>query len=200
MSALEDRIRSATPANFAVLGLILAGLYYMQFYDGGEKLNNTIKAKNAELQKEQKDLQDIESLVADFDRYQNEINQLSEKFEVALKYLPSEENVYVIIKQLYLEAKRAGVNITLVKPAEQNIAKDFYEEMPFDIEVEGGYIQLLNFLSQVVNVPRVINLKKVELNAKKSTKANSSPVIELKGVMYAYRYNDKAKQAIEGSP
>lgn len=192
MSALEDKVKQASVKSFLLVGVLLGAVYYFNYYDGGAKYQGAIDGKKSELQGLQKELNDIESLTANFEKYQEDLNDLSKKFQMAVAYIPSQENVYVIVKQLYIVAKSAGVNVTLVKPDSNYVKKDFYEEMPISIEAEGGYLQLLSFLSNVVNLSRIINLQDVSITSSQTVSAN--PVLKLKGRMLAYRYLGAAKK------
>ena len=116
---------------------------------------------------------------------------MTEKFEVALTYLPSDENIYVIIKQMYNQARIAGVNLTSVKPSDKNFPKDFYEEIPIDIEVHGSYVQMISFFANIINLPRILSIRDVELRAGNSTDKKFS--LQMKGQLVAYRYLEVKK-------
>ncbi|MCB0349098.1 MAG: type 4a pilus biogenesis protein PilO [Bdellovibrionales bacterium] len=187
MSDLEEKIKRAPPLYFLAGGLLLAAVYYMNYYDGGARAEKQISNINIELVKIRKDVADVEGLTSNMAQYEAELNSLAEKFEVALNYLPSQENIYVIIKQLYLEARMNGVNITSVKPSDKLLKQDFYEGMPIDIEFSGTYEQIMAFLTKVVNLPRIINLKELLLSL--DTKAGpATTIIKAKGKMLAYRF------------
>lgn len=187
MSNLEEKIKRAPPLYFLLGGVLLAAVYYMNYFDGGANVDVQINAINTELSKIRSDVASVESLTSNMAEYEAELNGLAEKFEVALNYLPSQENIYVIIKQLYLEARMNGVNITSVKPSDKLLNQDFYEGMPIDIEFSGTYEQIMAFLTKVVNLPRIINLKELTLNLD-STSGPASTVIKAKGNMLAYRF------------
>lgn len=187
MSSLEERVKQAPPLYFLVGGLLLSLLYYSNYFDGGSRFEKQIAAINTELVKLRTDVADIESLTSNMAQYESELNNLAEKFEVALNYLPSQENIYVIIKQLYLEARVNGVNITSVKPSDKMIKQDFYEGMPIDIEFSGSYEQIMAFFTKIVNLPRIINLKEVSLTLD-SKLGPSATVIKGRGKMFAYRF------------
>jgi len=193
MSELQDRIQNITPKHAVVVGLLLAGLYYYLYIDGGAKAMRDIAKQKVALTKVQNDLHDIETLVGDFDKYQKEITEKSVIFEEALKFLPARENIYVIVKQLHLEARKSGVNITMVKPLDENIQQEFYEELPFSLEARGGYIPIVTFLSRIASLSRIINLKNIELTG--DGKNAITPMVKLTAIMHAYRFKEKVDPA-----
>lgn len=192
MSEIEDKVKQAPISYYIGVGVLIALVYYMNYYDGGSKIERKITTVKTELKTVTKELNDIEALTNNYKKYQEDLNLLSSKYEQALNYLPSRENIYVIIKQLYTEAKLAGVNITLVKPGDNNVKQEFYEEMPMTIKVEGSFSQVLMFLSKVVNLPRIINLTDVSLTSPE--KISSFPIVKLEGNMVAYRYLEGEKK------
>jgi type IV pilus assembly protein PilO len=193
MSEISEKIKNAPFYYFLGAGLLLAGLYYSNFFDSGATLDADIQAAKTQNQQLATQISDVEKITANFDRYKEEINLMTEKFEVALTYLPSDENIYVIIKQMYNQARIAGVNLTSVKPSDKNFPKDFYEEIPIDIEVQGSYVQMISFFANIINLPRILSIRDVDLAAAAANSNDKKFTLRMKGQLVAYRYLEVKK-------
>jgi Tfp pilus assembly protein PilO len=77
------------------------------------------------------------------------------------------------------------VNLTLVKPQTPEI-KGFYEELKMDVEFEGTFTNLMNFLSFISKVQRIITIRNVEIVTKEVVDGNS--FLGVKGTFVSYRY------------
>src|SRR5438445_10076851 len=55
------------------------------------------------------------------------------------------------------EAQRAGIEIRRYT-AKGLTAKDFYSEVPFELELDGPYYSMLNFFDRVGKLERIVNV------------------------------------------
>lgn len=185
MANLEEVVQSKSPRFFFMVGVLAAaGIYYGQPPMDYENLIS--KAKN-DISVAQEKLRLTQERTQNKDKYQKEMEVLSETFRQVLEYLPKQLDTQDLLKKIYSEARAAGVEFSNFKPRD-SVAKDFYDELPMDIQVKGAFSQLLNFMSNIGKIPRIINIRNVELGS--PTMLDGYPVLTLKGTLVGYRYKE----------
>ena len=139
--------------------LVLAGvvgtgaLYYTVFKsqrDENASAQTKLQAKvreNAELEAYKPKLADIERQLA----------SLKQQLEIERRIVPDEKEVDNFMRMVGGEARKAGVEIRryTAKPVS---AKDFYTEVPFEVELDGPYYSMLGFFDRVSKLERIVNV------------------------------------------
>jgi type IV pilus assembly protein PilO len=138
-----------------VLGaaLITAALHFTLFKSqraANDQSQTTLESKlreNAELESYAPKLKDLERQLAN----------LKQQLEIERKIVPDEKEVDGFIKMLDAEAMKAGIEIRryTAKPV---ATREFYTEMPFEIELDGPYYSVLNFFDRVGKLERIVNM------------------------------------------
>src|SRR5438874_3192312 len=124
--------------------LLTAALYFTMFKSQREAneaaqqaLENKVR-ENAELEAYRPKLAEIERQLA----------SLKQQLEIERRIVPDEKEVDNFIKMLNAEALKAGIEIRSYT-AKPTSAREFYTEVPFDLEVDGPYYSLLTFFNQI---------------------------------------------------
>ncbi len=145
----------------AVVGvavLLTAALYFTMFKSQREA-NATAQAaletklrENAELESYRPKLVDIERQLA----------SLKQQLDIERKIVPDEKEVPGFIKMLDAEAVKAGVELRRYT-SKPTAAKDFYTEVPFEMELDGPYYSMLNFFDKVGKLERIVNVSGLQV-------------------------------------
>lgn len=133
--------------------LVSAGLYFTLFKSqrqANEQAQQNLQDKlreNAELASYQPKLKDMDRQVAN----------LKQQLEIERRIVPDDKEVDNFIKMLDAEALKTGIEIRryTAKPA---TAREFYTEVPFELEIDGPYYSVLNFFDRVSKLERIINV------------------------------------------
>jgi type IV pilus assembly protein PilO len=138
-----------------VLGaaLITAALHFTLFKSqraANDQAQAALELKlreNAELESYAPKLKDMERQLAN----------LKQQLEIERRIVPDEKEVDGFIKMLDAEALKAGIEIRryTAKPVS---TREFYTEMPFEIELDGPYFSVLNFFDRVGKLERIVNM------------------------------------------
>jgi type IV pilus assembly protein PilO len=82
---------------------------------------------------------------------------LKQQLEIERKIVPDEKEVDGFIKMLDAEAMKAGIEIRryTAKPVS---TREFYTEVPFEVELDGPYYSVLNFFDRVGKLERIVNM------------------------------------------
>jgi len=140
----------------AVLGVaaIITVALYFTLFKSQREANTTAQAsldaklrENAELESYRPKLVDI----------QRQLASLKQQLEIERKIVPDEKEVPGFMKMMDAEASKAGVELRRYT-AKPTAAKDFYTEVPFEMELDGPYYSMLNFFDKVGKLERIVNV------------------------------------------
>jgi type IV pilus assembly protein PilO len=133
--------------------LVTVGLYFTLFKSKQEanaqaqgKL--TVKLReNAELESYRPKLKDMERQVAN----------LKQQLEIERRIVPDEKEADNFIKMLDAEAVKTGIEIRryTAKPVS---SREYYSEVPFEVELDGPYYSVLSFFDHVGKLERIVNV------------------------------------------
>jgi type IV pilus assembly protein PilO len=187
MASLQDRMRLAPKSFFFLMGIGLALALQYSYGSKAELLAPQITALKAKVAADTIKLRETQERAQNKGKFQEEMERISQTFRMALDYLPKELEIQDMLKKIYSEARTAGVELSNFKPKEV-VAKDFYEELPMEIQLKGTYPQMVNFLGNVSKIPRIINIRNVEIT--KPVFVDGYPVMRMTGVLVGYRYKE----------
>jgi len=113
----------------------------------------TLDAKlheNAELEAYRPKLAEIERQLA----------SLKQQLDIERRIVPDEKEVDGFMKMMDAEALKAGVELRRYT-AKPTATKDFYTELPFEMELDGPYYSMLNFFDHVGKLERIATVSLV---------------------------------------
>jgi type IV pilus assembly protein PilO len=128
-------------------------LYYTVFKsqrDQNEAARVKLQAKvreNAELEAYRPKLVDIERQLAN----------LKQQLEIERRIVPDEKEVDNFMRMVSGEARKSGVEVRRYT-SRPYVAKDFYTEVPFEVELDGPYYSMLGFFARLGKVERIVNV------------------------------------------
>ena len=88
---------------------------------------------------------------------ERQLANLKQQLEIERRIVPDEKAVDGFIEMMDTEAQKAGVELRryTAKPV---AAKEYYSEVPFDMELDGPYYSMLNFFDRVGKLERIVNI------------------------------------------
>lgn len=121
--------------------------------------------------------------VSNLDAYRTQLEEMEETFGALLKQLPRDTEVPGLIDDISAAALNAGLNLNVMDP--QRVTQtQFYNEMPLNIEVDGGYHELATFVSSVASLPRIVTLHDFTIS-----KGGKEGLLKMKIMAKTYQYN-----------
>jgi type IV pilus assembly protein PilO len=123
-----------------------------------------IKDLRADFEKKSNDLARARQSVADLPRFQAEFAALHERYEMAAELLPTEKEMPGVLRRLTLAGQQCGVQFESFRP-DPEIGRDHYTEVPIQLKVVGGYHQVGQFLAEVANMPRIMRVSNLQIQA-----------------------------------
>jgi type IV pilus assembly protein PilO len=134
-------------------------------------LNEQIKALEVTAQK-----------LADFQR---EVATLEAKLENLKRVLPPEKETPDLIRKLQNLAAESNLRIKGLNP-QPVVARDFYQEFPIALQMDGSYHNLALFFDRVARLSRLVNATGIKIDAKNEQSSLSSITANCTATTFIY--------------
>ena len=104
-----------------------------------------------------------------------QMDALSKQLETLKTIVPEEKEADEFIRLLQGAASASSVQIRRLK-ALAIVPKEYHYEMPFEIQADGPYFNVLDFFGRLGRLSRIINVGDLVFDTPESTKATKYPV------------------------
>jgi type IV pilus assembly protein PilO len=149
--------------------LITCALFFTVFKS--QRADND--AAQTRLQGKLKENAELESYRPKLAEIERQVASLKQQLEIERKIVPDEKEVDGFIRLMDAEALKSGIEIRrfTAKPVS---AKEFYTEVPFEMELDGPYYGVLDFFDHVGKLERIVNVSNLLVaNTKKGNEAKA---------------------------
>ncbi|WP_374259478.1 type 4a pilus biogenesis protein PilO [Zoogloea sp.] len=168
----------------AVFLAIVVGGWWLDWSAQWEQLE-TKRAEETNLKQEWRDKKEQ---AVNLPEYKRQLSEIDRQFGALLKQLPNRSEMESLLADINQAGLGRGLQFELFKPGTESM-KDFYAELPIAVRVVGSYHDLGEFVSDVAQMPRIVTLNDVAIEAQKegSLKFDATAV--------TYRYLDDEEVA-----
>ena len=130
--------------------------------------------------------------VANIDAFREQMVEMQKSFGALLKQLPAKTEVPGLLEDITNTGLGSGLEIKSIQ-LKPEVSKEFYVELPMEIEVAGTYHDIASFVSGVASLPRIVTLHDMNISyeATKTDKINSEDLI-MSVAAKTYRYNGES--------
>jgi type IV pilus assembly protein PilO len=151
----------------ALVNILLAAGAYFFSLEPLAKANQadalTLKAKQAEVAQ----LSPFKAKLADLNA---QAAALQVQMEAQRKVVPEEKEVPAFITLVENESVAAGVEVRRYTPKDTT-TKEYYVEVPFEIDIDGPYYSVLNFYDRLQKLERIVNVSRLAMASLKGGRA-----------------------------
>jgi len=134
-------------------GVGTGALYYTVF----KSQRNENAAAQIKLQAKRRENAELEAYRPKLADIERQLASLKQQLEIERRIVPDEKEVDNFMRMVSAEARKSGVEIRRYT-ARPYGAKEFYTEVPFEIELDGPYYSMLGFFDRLGKVERIINV------------------------------------------
>ncbi len=164
-SPLIDRLKQLSLSQkilLAGLGLILGGaaLTFFLFLPLWEKSN----LLQEDIDREKIKLAQIVRTRAQIVRFKRELAEMDVRYQQILTMLPETKEIPHLLRYVADLGQKQGLEFLLFKPEKEN-AQEYLAEIPITLNLRGNYHQIGVFFDGIRRLPRIINVKQLELGA-----------------------------------
>ncbi len=146
----------------AIIALI--GGYYTLVKD---KLPMLEKAQLQEVDLKQS-YQGKYNIAVNLPAYQDQLERLEKDFSSMLKSLPTSNETPGLLDDITFVGTSSGLTFKLLN-WQKEVPKEFYTELPIQIEVTGSYHAFGQFVSDIAALPRIVTVHDFEVTQELST-------------------------------
>ncbi len=176
-----------------VIALVVLGAVY--YFDTQHQLSDRERLKQKEVSLKST-FEAKQAKAASLDAYKEQMKEMEESFGTMLRQLPSKTEVADLLVDITQTGLANGLEFDLFQPNAE-IKKEFYAELPIEINVRGNYHQLGGFASGIAALPRIVTIHDIKIKGAKSS-AGSEPALTMEAVAKTYRYLDDEEIAAAG--
>jgi type IV pilus assembly protein PilO len=146
--------------------IVSAALYFTVFKSQSDK---NAAAEHA-LQEKVRENNELESYRPKLKDMERQVANLKQQLDIERRIVPDEKQIDGFIETMDGEAQKAGVELRryAAKPV---AAKEYYSEIPFDMELDGPYYSVLNFFDRVGKLERIVNVSGLTVASTKTPAA-----------------------------
>lgn len=118
--------------------------------------------------------------------YQQQMQEMEKTFSTLLKQLPATHETPGMLDDITFAGTSVGLTFVRINWMPE-IGKEFYTELPIQIEVIGDYHQIGNFVSEIAKLPRIVSLHDFVIQSREDGSQSFSVIAK------TYRYKELKK-------
>ncbi|MEW9797373.1 type 4a pilus biogenesis protein PilO [Alteromonas sp. CYL-A6] len=105
-------------------------------------------------------------IAVNLEAYKEQLARIESDFSSMLKSLPTSNETPGLLDDITFVGTSSGLNFKMLN-WQQEVPKEFYTELPIEMEVSGGYHNIGEFMSKVADLPRIVTLHDFSLEGEK---------------------------------
>ncbi|TDI97119.1 MAG: hypothetical protein E2O73_12060 [Deltaproteobacteria bacterium] len=181
MARLPKNVRALILVGAA--GAVLC-IYGFTLYGG---ISKKAVALQGQLTQVQTKIVESRAVASNLKRFKGKQQELRAELEIALRRLPNQRQLPVLLTNMSSLAKKSGLEIRSFKPAAE-VNRGFYAEVPISIEFLGRYHEAGIFFDRLSRLSRIINI--TELKMSLADRKALVPVLKVEGTATTFRFVD----------
>lgn len=187
-SKLDQLAKLPKAARLGILGgvcLVIGAGYYFTSYQSARQQLEQLHSQELALQHK---LSEVRSVAANITAFEQEITELEAKLSKALRQLPNEKQLEVVLTDISNLGKTSGVEIKSFKRNDE-VVHDFYAEVPIAVVLEGNYHDIARFFDLMAKLPRIVNMGSLQMSV--ATENINETVLKVQGTATTFRFVGK---------
>jgi Tfp pilus assembly protein PilO len=122
----------------------------------------------------QREVSNAQQMVANLGRIKREREALEVQLRELSRRLPTEHESAAVLRSVETLAGKSGLTVGQVR-RRPNRPQELYVEIPMEVGVGGSYHDLLKFADQLAQLPRLVTLNEVKIQARQRSGAAAAP-------------------------
>lgn len=199
MNAVLAKLAGFGSRGLIILGGLILGAFYSIFYDDGSSLEKRIQDVQAQIVPAEGQAAEAERALQEVEQVRAQVGTLGDQYRVVSQKLPTEVQMSDMIRVVDQLAKSAGVSIKSKEPQPAS-DRQYYEEIPLKISLEGSYSEITAFLFKVSSFERIMRLKDFTIVNRTSGApgAEFTGRLIFDGQILSYRFKNEPAKPAEG--
>ena len=181
--------------SLVIAALIGGGFYYFWYSDALEQQ----RQKEARLADLQKQIRALEATANRLPEFQREVQALEARLETLKRILPPEKEMPDLMRRIQYLAAQSSLQIRRFNPAAV-VQKDFYQEVPVSMDLEGTYHNMGAFLDRVSRMSRLVNMSDLKIKSQQQQTLNNTIAVGATATTYVYIENQPVPTGPNAGP
>lgn len=144
------------------IALVIGGLFWWQYLSPAMEEERT---KTAQLDTLKREIAALEVTANKLAEFQREVALLEAKLETLKRILPPEKETPDLMRKVQSLASQSSLLIKSFTPG-ATVNKEFYQEWPITMTVEGNYHNLGIFFDRVGRLSRLVNIGNIKISSR----------------------------------
>jgi len=174
----------------ALLAAIILGVFYWQYWSPAQE---EYKTKSAQLETLRKEIAALEVTANKLQEFQREVALLEAKLETLKRILPPEKETPDLMRKVQSLAAQSNLVIRKFTPS-ATVNKEFYQEWPISVEVDGSYHNLGFFFDRVRRLSRLVNIGTVSVKNRSDQTVSNTVNASCVATTFVYLENAPANR------
>jgi type IV pilus assembly protein PilO len=180
--------------------LVVAGVY-LPFSPVAQERDDVEKAVHQRTQLNQ-EVQQLQVYQQRYGELKSQMDALSKQLETLKAIVPEEKETDEFIRLVQGAASSSNVQLRRLT-AQPIVAKEYHYEMPFEVQADGPYFNILDFFGRMSRLSRIINVGDLSFEdpgAAKSSKYPLRPGTTVSGIFTATTFFTKPADTVGAAP
>ena len=190
MSPLLLKFAQLEMQKVLVVGLVLAGLYYMTAFDDGSSIEMNIARIEQDIQNELQKKEETNKLLKESEETKNKLIEAEAHFKTISSKISADLSPTEITQRIQEAVDISGSKLKQIRPGTIE-KKELLQEVPVRLSLMGGYSDFAMF---VYHISKSSIISKVSsFSIKNSNKENSDKAqLEFDGMVLTYQVTNEA--------
>jgi type IV pilus assembly protein PilO len=141
--------------------------------------------KTAKLEALIKEVRALEVIANKLPEFQREVQLLEARLETLKRILPADKETPDLMRKVQALAAQSNLIIKKFTPG-PTVNRDFYQEWPINVDVEGTYHNLGLFFDRVGRLPRLVNVGNIKVKAQSAPRADNTIAASCVATTFVY--------------
>jgi type IV pilus assembly protein PilO len=169
------------------LGIILLFAGPLVYFSYLPKMNKIEELNNQIVELDNKLIR-LKNKARQLKSFEKKLAEAEDEFKVVRRALPEKQEIPNLLASISQSGRDAGLEFILFQPRSE-VAKDFYAEIPVNIQVTGNFHNLATFFDKISRLPRIVNVDQVTITTDKDAKDGTG--LSTKCTAVTYRFIEK---------
>jgi type IV pilus assembly protein PilO len=178
------------------LVVIVCALYAWMLYMPARSELQNFHTQELELQRK---LNEVRSVTQNLGAFEDELAHLDRELSVALRQLPNDKELPVLLTDISTLGKNAGLEFKSFKPKPE-IPRDFYADVPIEIQFHGHFHEVAAFFDQISRLPRIVNVSDLKMKIDRETARETLLFVEGNATTFRFLDTGSAPSAEKTTP
>jgi len=161
--------------------LVVTGYWWFLYRPASTEVDGFVKRQ----QNLQRKLNEVRSVAANVERFEEELQGLEKELRVALRQLPNSKELPGLLTDISSLGKSAGLDFHAFRP-QGEARRDFYAEVPIEVEFSGSFHQIAVFFDRIASLDRIVNVDDLDMSVQREDLDGT--VLRVRGRAVTFRF------------